>query len=92
MNYTAQFLDIAKENIQQRADVRDIEQERSMARAVSTFNSLTNHSLTEHDGWIFMIVLKLARAYGGKYHEDDYIDAASYAALASESIRKREVQ
>lgn len=86
MSYPARVLETAKENIQQRASTRDIDQERSMARTVATFNSLTQHSLTEHDGWIFMVVLKLARAYGGKYHVDDYIDAASYAALAAESL------
>lgn len=86
MSYSEQVLEAARQNIQQRADTRDVDQERSMARTVATFNSLTQHSLTEHDGWIFMVILKLARAYGGKYHVDDYIDAASYAALAAESL------
>ena len=55
-----------------------------MARTVRTFNALTGHTLDEHDGWIFMALLKFARAYGGAFHADDYIDAASYAALAGE--------
>jgi hypothetical protein len=90
MSYPADILVSAKDNIQQRAIMRDMNEERSMLRAVTTFNSLTHHSLTEHDGWIFMVLLKLARAYAGSFCEDDYIDAASYAALAAESLRKKE--
>lgn len=79
-----QILTTAAENIALRAQIRDRGSERSMYRTVQTFNALTGHTLDEHDGWIFMAILKFSRAYGGRFHDDDYIDAASYAALAGE--------
>lgn len=63
--------------------------ERSMSRAVDTFNTLAGHHLSERDGWIFMAVLKLARAQGGRHVLDDYIDGAAYLALAGESLHAR---
>ena len=77
----------AADCIGDRASQRDHEDgERSMAKAVATFNTLTGHQLTERDGWIFMAVLKLARAQGGHHVLDDYVDGAAYLALADESI------
>lgn len=81
----------ASDAIDQRARVRDQPSgERSMARAVSAFNALHDKSLTETDGWHFMAILKLARATGGAFHVDDYIDMAAYAGLAGESAARRE--
>lgn len=59
--------------------------ERSMARTIATFNALTGHALTERDGWVFMVALKLARAYASPTGvPDDYKDGAAYMALAGE--------
>jgi hypothetical protein len=70
----------------QRARQRDHEDgERSMWRTVETFNRLTDHRLTERDGWVFMAVLKLARAQEGAFLRDDYVDGAAYIALAGEA-------
>ena len=60
--------------------------ERSMATATATFNALTGYRLTERQGWIFMAVLKLARAQAGRDVLDDYVDGAAYIALAGETI------
>lgn len=68
-----------------RAATRDADAERSMARAVATFNSLTGAALTEVDGWQFMECLKMARSRGGGHNPDDYVDGAAYAALAGEA-------
>ncbi|OQS44911.1 hypothetical protein B0T39_00935 [Chromobacterium haemolyticum] len=70
-----------------RAAVRDDAKkaERSMKRTVEAFNALTGSSMTEVHGWQFMAVLKLARANGGNFHLDDYVDGAAYMALAGES-------
>ena len=69
-----------------RAKDRDVEQERTMSKIVSTFNVATGHDLTEGDGWTFMLLLKLIRARtGGGFKDDDYIDMAAYAALLGES-------
>lgn len=59
--------------------------ERSMVRAVATFNALTEAQLSEREGWLFMVCLKLARAQGGGHNPDDYVDGAAYAALAGEA-------
>lgn len=73
-------------DIDERAAVRDLpEGERSMARAVAAFNALTGAELTETQGWLFMAVVKAARATAGCEHPDDWTDLAAYAALAGES-------
>ena len=88
MNKTAaQILREAADVIEQRGKLRDLPSgERSMARAVKAFNALRGTSMTENDGWVFMCVLKMARATAGKPHKDDYTDLAGYAALAGEGI------
>jgi hypothetical protein len=69
-----------------RAEQRDCDSgERSMARAIASFNASEGTDLTETQGWRFMIHLKLARATQGKFVVDDYEDAAAYCALAAES-------
>ncbi len=77
----------AADEIAARADQLDRENgERSMARAVTTFNALTGHSLSQRDGWVFMVVLKLSRSQNGRPIIDDYLNGAAYMALAGESI------
>ena len=86
MNAT-EILIAAADCIGHRASQRDQQDgERSMARAVSTFNTLTGHTLSERDGWVFMTVLKLSRAQAGRHVLDDYVDGAAYLALAAESL------
>lgn len=58
--------------------------ERSMAKAVAAFNSLTGLELTEEDGNRFMICLKLARSMTSQ-NVDNYVDICGYAVLAEES-------
>ena len=60
--------------------------ERSMASTVKTFNSLTGHSLTEAEGWEFMVCLKLVRGRQGTFREDDYVDTVAYSALLGECM------
>ena len=79
----------AAQAIENRAALRDCPGgERSMARAVATFNALTGAGLTETDGWQFMQCLKLARSRAGRFVPDDYTDNAAYAALAAEAAEK----
>jgi hypothetical protein len=59
--------------------------ERSMAAAVSAFNSLFGRQLTETEGWEFMSLLKKARKAHGAYQADDYHDDVAYCALSAES-------
>ena len=82
-----EILIAAADCIVHRASQRDQQDgERSMDRAVSTFNTLTGHTLSERDGWVFMTVLKLSRAQAGRHVLDDYVDGAAYLALAAESL------
>ena len=77
----------AADAIENRASQRDKpDGERSMRCAVDTFNALTGQQLSEREGWIFMVALKLARAQSGKHTRDDYVDGAAYLALACESV------
>lgn len=85
------FLESALSEMKDRASQRDtsttseeVPGERSMASTVKAFNALTGHSLTEAEGWEFMILLKLVRGRQGAFRKDDYIDAAAYSALLGE--------
>jgi len=71
--------------IDDRAEQRDVEGERSMEATVGAFNQMFDTNLTEEQGWHFMVLLKMARSKGGKYRQDDYVDGAAYFALAGES-------
>ena len=79
------MLNKAAAAIGDRASERDQESERSMATCVSAFNAMYGHSLSETEGWMFMVMLKMSRAKQGSYQEDDYVDMAAYSALAGES-------
>lgn len=68
----------------ERGKTRDTDEgEKSMSRVVNTFNALTDTGLTESDGWLFMLCLKLGRMQYG-YDRDSFIDAIGYASLLAE--------
>lgn len=75
----------AREHLQDRAASRDSDDgERSMARTVAIFNAATGLTMSEAEGWLFMIALKIARSQAGGYAPDDYEDLAAYSALLGE--------
>ena len=80
------FLNAAIDNISAKAALRDLKSERSMLKTINMFNSMTGRdAMSEREGWLFMVLLKIARAQNGeRFHEDDYVDAAAYVALAGE--------
>lgn len=82
------LLQLAYEQIKDRASERDTEAERSMYSTVSAFNALYGTYLTEEQGWMFMVFLKAARAQGGNIRIDDYVDGSAYFALAGEAAIK----
>lgn len=88
----ADYLRQAAEVIEQRGTLRDTpEGERSMARAVEAYTALVGETMgSELQGWVFMCVLKLARATAGKPHIDDAVDLSGYAALMAECLAKEE--
>ena len=65
----------AEAMISERGKRRDNGQERSMQRIVKTFEALTDHKMTEVEGWLFMVVLKLCRERTGS-DIDNWIDGA----------------
>jgi hypothetical protein len=71
--------------------------ERTMAKTVAMHNLITGKDLTEEQGWLFMVMLKIVRGSQGEFREDDYVDAAAYCALqgeaaAKEALRKKTVR
>lgn len=63
--------------------------ERVMDRIVDMFNAATGHKLTEAQGNIFMVCLKVVRSETSTYHDDDhYIDGVNYFAMAGEASSK----
>lgn len=80
-----EILNKAIKAMEQRSQLRDNpDGERSMARTIEAFNAITGRELTEREGWMFMILLKMVRGFQGKYHEDDYVDGAAYFGLLGE--------
>lgn len=62
------------------------EGERSMEKIVEAFNAITGKGITESQGWLLMVLLKLVRdntrAVG---HQDSCEDLIAYASLYGES-------
>ncbi len=88
--HTLEILNQAADAVRDRASARGKSQERSMARCVNAFNALTGNNLSERDGWVFMVVLKMARATSTPTGlPDDYVDAAAYCGLAGEAATER---
>ena len=85
----ASILQQAKDCLVNRGVERDKPNgERSMQSTVEAFNALTGYSLSESAGWLFMLCLKAARAEGGCFKADDYVDGAAYFALYGEAAAK----
>lgn len=79
------ILHAASEAIRDRSATRDHDGKKSMTITVDQFNKLADTELTEREGWLFMACVKMGRSQQGAFHVDDYIDAASYIALAGEA-------
>lgn len=86
MNHITRILTTADATVNARASDRDTEAERSMAATVKAFNAIHGTGLTEAQGWNFMCILKIKRAFTGRYKEDDHVDLAAYVALCSEAM------
>jgi hypothetical protein len=95
MNNTAnEYLQIAIDTMKSRGTEYDKngQEERSMGKIISAFNTITGQNLTEVQGWAFMQCLKMVRLHNNpkKYHEDSAIDNISYSALEAEAWSKVE--
>lgn len=82
-----QILQEGIDTMNERAAERGQHEERVMANIVWAFNALTGHDLKVSQGWLFMTVLKAARAENGTmFRKDDYMDGANYFALYGEEV------
>lgn len=80
-----EFLQEAMRQMEERAKLRDSpDGERVVHTVVKMFNILTDSELTVSEGWKFLLLLKLARAENGSYHQDDFVDLSAYSALLGE--------
>ena len=63
--------------------------ERSMAKTVIAFNTVTGQDLTEAEGWLLMQILKDVRQWQNTtYHADSAEDCTAYAALKAEALAR----
>ena len=89
LDLASEFLEEAVATMKARAALRDKPQgERSMEAIVAGFNGATGHSISEEDGWLFMVLLKAVRGRQGFYNKDDFVDGAAYFGLMGESASK----
>lgn len=59
---------------------------RSMGKAVTAFNAITGHTLSESEGWLLLQVLKDVRLFTrSAYHADSAEDCIAFAALKAEA-------
>lgn len=85
------ILQAAQQHMKDRAKKYDNPKgERSMAATVTAFNAVTGSTMTEEQGWLFMVMLKAVRSQQGDYHEDSYEDGAAYFSLAGECASKQD--
>jgi hypothetical protein len=58
-----------------------------MGKAVTAFNAITGHTLSESEGWLLLQVLKDVRLFTREaYHADSAEDCIAYAALKAEAM------
>lgn len=82
----ADFLRAGLGHMEDRASTYDKpEGERSMNATVKAFEEITGIVLTEEQGWLFMVVLKLVRSQQGNFRADNYEDAGAYCGLQGEA-------
>lgn len=67
-------------------------QERSSAKIVAAFNTITGRDLTPGEGWLFLMLLKAVRFYSNieTPHRDSLEDLIAYAALHAEEYLNNE--
>ena len=91
MDTATELLEEAADIVRQRGTERDLpDGERAMACTAQAFNALTDRNLTEKEGWIFMLCLKLSRAKGGSFKKDDFMDTIGYTSLLAECAIREE--
>ena len=95
MMCASEFIQNGLEAVKSRAVERDTaDGERSVARAAKAFAAFAGRpvSMTELDGLMFQLCIKIARAMtpGGRHNPDNYTDMVGYAGLAGECAERME--
>lgn len=84
----SELLDKSIQTIADRAadyDAQAAGGERSIPKVVVAFNAITDHKLTNEQGWLFMALVKAVRSQqGAEFKADNYVDGAAYFGLAGE--------
>jgi len=89
----SEILKISSALLDEKGTGYDNGKERSMAKIVAAFNTITGHTLTELEGWEFMKVLKAVRMFTTDIPSSDtFFDAVSYSALQAEAFMNRAEQ
>lgn len=85
--YAPTILEAAAKHMRDRAATYDKpEGERSMGKTVAAFNAVTGRDLSEHEGWLLMVLLKAVRSeQRPDPHTDSIEDLVAYAALYGEA-------
>ncbi len=95
LNFTApQMLKRASDLMVERAVQYDSpEGERSMEKITNAFNAITGKNITEPEGWMFMVLLKLVRDNNRTLgHQDSCEDLIAYSSLYGESRLSKETK
>ena len=93
--HSTDFLKGALAVQEERAKEYEIEsgEERSVEQLVNAFNAITRHKLTEQDGWLFLTLLKMVRAWNAdNYHHDSALDMVSYSSLTAEALSRNKTK
>lgn len=82
-----ELLDAAAKHMRDRAATYDKpDGERSMGKTIAAFNAITGRDLTEHEGWLLMVLLKAVRSeQRADPHRDSVEDLVAYGALYGEA-------
>lgn len=81
-----EFLERAADLMLERGEAYDRGSERSIPRVVYAFNAITGSEMTNHEGWLFMCLLKMVRQHQqDEWHRDSSEDLIAYTALMAES-------
>jgi hypothetical protein len=56
----------------------------NLQRIAALWTAYLDYEVTAEDAAWMMVLLKMARSSAHGYHEDNYVDAAAYAAIAGE--------
>jgi hypothetical protein len=75
----------ATDAVEQRGEDYDSDEgERSMAHTVRIYEAVTGIKLSERQGWLFIMAVKLARAQQSPRKLDHYVDVAGFSSLLGE--------